>query len=51
MIGVNVDRILRSFEIVMPVLEAFNNGKHFAVMDIIIAFRRDTLSGPKGDRI
>ena len=50
-IGANADRILRSFEIVSPVLEAFDNGEHFAVVDVIVAFRRDALSGPKGNRM
>ena len=50
-IGANVDRILRSFEVVTSVLEAFDNGEHFSIMDIIVAFCRDALSGPKGNRI
>ena len=46
-IGANSDKILRSFEIVSLVLEAFDNGKHFMIMDIIVAFHRDALLGPK----
>ena len=51
MIGANSDRILRSFEVVTPVLEAFDNGEHFSIVDIVIASRRDALSGPKGNRM
>ena len=50
-IGANVDGILKSLEIVSPVLEAFDNSKHFSIIDIIVAFCRDTLSGPKCNRM
>ena len=50
-IRANSDRILRSFEVVTPVLEAFDNGEHFSVMDIVIAFLRNALSEPKCNRI
>ena len=44
-IGTNVDRMFGTFKIMTPVLEAFDNGEHFAIVDIIVAFRRGTLPG------
>ena len=38
-------------KIVAPVFEAFDNGEHFAVVDVIIAFCGDTLPRPEGDRV
>ena len=50
-IGANVDRMQGSFKVVAPVFEAFYNGEHFAIVDVVIAFRRDALPGPKCDRV
>ena len=51
MIGTDVDGMFGTFEIVTPVFEAFDNGEHFTIMDIVIAFCGDTLSGPKCDGV
>ena len=40
----NVDRMHRSFEVVTPMFEAFDNGEHFVVTDIMIAFRGNALA-------
>ena len=39
MIEANVNRVFGSFEVVTPSFEAFDNGEHFTVMDIIVAVR------------
>ena len=44
-----MDRMQGSFEIVAPMFEAFDNGEHFAVVDIVIAFCGNTLPRPEGD--
>ena len=43
--------VLRSFEVVAPVLHTFDNGKHFAVMDIVVTFCRCALARPIRDRM
>ena len=50
-IGANTERVFGSFKIVTPVVEVFDNGEHFMIMDIVIAFHRDTLSGLKCDEM
>ena len=39
----------RSFEVMAPVLEALDNGEHFPVVDIVIAFCWNTLPRPECD--
>jgi hypothetical protein len=51
MIYENLDRVLRTFEIMTPVLHTIDNGEYFSVMDIIIIFSWNALSGPEGDRV
>ena len=51
MIGADIDGVFRSFKVVMPVFHAFNNGKHFTVMDIVVTFYRCALARPIHDRV
>ena len=44
-----MDRMEGSFKIVAPVLEAFDNGEHFTIVDIVIAFCGKTLPRPERD--
>jgi hypothetical protein len=47
---VNLDRVSRTFKIMTPVLHTIDKGEYFSVMDIIIIFSWNVLSGPEGDR-
>ena len=51
MIGADLNRMVGSFEVVAPVLKAFDNGEHFPIVDIVVAFCRDALPRPEGDRM
>ena len=44
-----MDRIPRFFEVVTPVSHAFNNGKQFVVVNIIVALCRCALGRIKGN--
>ena len=47
----DIDRVFQSFEVVLPVLHTFDNGKHFAVMDVIITFYRGAVARAIHDRV
>jgi len=38
MIGEDLDGMARTFKVVAPVFHGSENGEHFTVMDVIIAF-------------
>jgi hypothetical protein len=40
-----------AFEVVSPMSHAFNNGEHFAIVDIVVAFGRKAFSRVKGYRV
>ena len=49
MIRNNVDRIGRTFQIVLPNLESFKDGKQFLVMCVIVQLRRSESTRVKGN--
>jgi hypothetical protein len=40
MIGEDRDGVFGAFTVVMPVTESENNGKHFVVVNVVVAFGR-----------
>jgi len=50
-IGSYPDRMLRSFKIVTPMLHGFDNGEHFAVVSVVVAFGGSTFARPEGHRV
>ena len=46
-----LDGELGAFEIVAPVLHGFDNGQHFSIMNVIVAFGRKTFPRPKCHRV
>ena len=46
-----MDRISRFFEVVAPVSNAFDNGKQFAIVNIVVALCRCTLARIKGNPV
>jgi hypothetical protein len=40
MIGEDHDSVFGAFTVVAPVTESNNNGKHFAVVNVVVAFSR-----------
>src|SRR5271154_1591046 len=51
MVRKHLDRVSRPFEVMPPMSHTFDYYKYFAIMDVIIAFRRDAFSGVKGHRV
>ena len=51
MVHGNIDWSWRSFEVVSPMLERFENGKVFFVMNIVIQLCRGESLGVKSDRM
>ena len=50
-IGENLDRIVGSFKVMTPMSHAFDNGKQFSVMDIIVALSWGALTRVEGNRV
>src|SRR5262245_24709955 len=47
----DLDREFGALKIMAPVLHGLDNGKHLEVMNVIIAFGRETFPGPERDRM
>ena len=50
-IGEYLDRMPGSFEVMAPMFYRFDDGEHFAVMNVIVEFGRDTFSRIECDRV
>jgi len=51
MIGEGLDGVTGSFKVMAPVSHAFDNGKKFPVIDVVIALRGGALTRIKGYRV
>ena len=50
-ISKNLNGFLKFFQVVSPVFHTIHNHQQFLVMDVIIDFSSDILSGPKGNGV
>ena len=51
MIKEDLDGVTQSFKVMAPMSHRFDNGKKFAVMDIVVALSRYAFTGEKGNRV
>jgi hypothetical protein len=47
----DLNRVASPFEVVPPVPHAFDDGEHFPVGDIVVAFCRGAFAGEVGNRV
>jgi len=51
MVGDNVEHLREAFQIVLPVFESTNDGKHLLIIDLVILFGFDHRLGSEDDRM
>ena len=51
MIGYDIDRFGRAFQVVSPTLESFEYGHKFLVVNVVVKLGRSESSGVEGNRV